>query len=204
MSNTEPLSGIEPRFEFRVWGRSLDAVTARIRALSDPGQVRTSSETYLVAAGVDEVNSKVRDGLLDVKVLVDELRGFEQWVPWVKTGFPLAAAFLIDGLFSRLRLPAPTLARDEYEFEQFLDEVVAPHPDLTAVEVAKRRKSYQVAGCITEIADVVIGRHELQTAGIESVDPDALSEALRLVGLEGRANVSYPRAIKRVLAAAEG
>ncbi len=198
------MNTIEPRFEFRVWGRRLDDVTARIRALSAPGDTRDSTETYIVASGVDDVNPKVRAGLLDIKVLVAQQRGFEQWAPRLKTGFPVDAGALRDEVFPHLRLPVPVLARAAYTLPEFLDEVVALHPGLIAVDVEKSRESHEVAGCMAEIARVVIAGRELQTAAIESPDLEAMSEALRLAGLDGHANVSYPRAIKQTLAGAHG
>jgi hypothetical protein len=87
-------------------------------------------------------------------------------------------------------------------FAQFIDEAVAPHPDLEAVEISKRREIHTVAGCTAELADVVIAGHEVQTAALESVDLDALRELRRRTGLEGHDNVNYPRAIKRTLAGA--
>ncbi len=198
------MNSIEPRFEFRVWGRRLDDVTARIRALSAPGDIRDSTETYIVVSGVDDVNPKVRAGLLDIKVLVAEQRGFEQWAPLFKTEFPVEAGALRDEVFPRLRLAVPALEREAYTLAEILEEVVAPHPDLTAVEVEKSREAHRVAGCMAEIARVVIAGRELQTAAIESADLEAMSEAVRLLGLDGHPNVSYPRAIKQTLAGAPG
>jgi hypothetical protein len=40
---------------------------------------------------------------------------------------------------------------------------------------------------------------QLDTVAVESVDPDALHEACRMLSLCSEENVSYPKAIRRVL-----
>lgn len=193
------MSTIRPRYEFRVWGEKLDDVAIRVRALSDLHQVRDSRETYLIVAGVDDVNPKVRAALLDIKILVGIERGFEQWDPWLKAEFPVAGSLLAGDLFPRLGIAPLDLDRDTYTLAQFMDEVVMPHPDIDAVEVSKHRETYSVSGCLAEVAEVVIGGESVRTVAIESTDLEALSKAIRRAGLGGYDNVSYPRAIKDIL-----
>jgi hypothetical protein len=152
-----------------------------------------------VVDGIDEVNPKVRDGTLDVKVLIGTERGFERWDPWLKEPFPVEAPVLRSKLFPRLRIAAPEMERDAYTAALLLDEVVAAHPLLTAVEVAKRRQMFTTDACTAETADVVIEGRHVQTVAIESVQVDVLSTLRRELGLDADENVSYPRAIKRLL-----
>lgn len=189
----------QPRYEFRVWGDTLDDVATRVRALSDLLQVRDSRETYVIVAGADDVNPKIRAALLDVKILVGRERGFEQWDPWLKTEFPVAGSLLADKLFPRLGVAAPALDRDTYTTAQFLDELVAPQPALEAVVVAKHRESYSVNSCLAEVAEVVVASRAIRTIAIESTDVDALSKARRRTGLDDYENINYPRAIKAML-----
>lgn len=60
---------VQPRFEFRVWGKDLDGPAGRLRRFSGEFQEVTSVETYVIAVERDDVNAKIRGGLLDIKVL---------------------------------------------------------------------------------------------------------------------------------------
>ncbi len=190
--------GGEPRFEFRVWGERLDPVTGRLRSLSECHEVRESAEIYFVSTMADDVNPKARAELLDIKVLVGVRDGFEQWDVHRKAEFPVSAALLRSELFPLLGVAAPLLDRNDYSLTQLID-AVASHPDVTAVEVTKRRQMYTVNECIAEITDATIGGRQRQTVAVESGDLDALTDARRMLGLDGYDNVSYPRAIRGTL-----
>lgn len=190
---------IQPRFEFRTWGDKLEEVQSRIEALSECQQVRESIETYVVATSTSEVNPKVRDGQLDIKVLVAQQDGFERWEPRLKTSFPVPATLLRDQLFPLLDKSAPTFESGIVSLEQFLDDIVVRCDGVEAVEVTKRRRAFTVGGCIAEIADVSISGEMLQTAAVESVDISLLRDACRLVGLDAYDNINYPTAIKAAL-----
>ena len=95
--------------------------------------MQESDELYLLSRdGADTV--KVRDGLMDVKHLerVDD-QGLEQWMPTMKSAFPLGAAD-IRSVWAALGVIAPPLERSAYTLEQFLSELV--HPER---RVARRR-----------------------------------------------------------------
>lgn len=191
-------TGGEARFEFRVWGEQLDAVSDRLRAVSQASDVRESAETYVVSTQVLDANPKARADLLDVKVLVDVRDGFEQWTVHGKAEFPVDAAVLTDDLFPLLGV-APALDRKTYSLSELVDEVVEPHPDLAAVDVTKRRQMYSADACQAEVSEVSIGDRVLQTVAIESTDLDALREVRARLELDTYDNVSYPRAIRDLL-----
>ena len=68
-----------------LWGRG-----GRIRRV-DPRAGPGGDELYLLSAA--ERNVKVRDGLLDIKLLREvDADGLERWEPVMKRGFPLSAA----------------------------------------------------------------------------------------------------------------
>ncbi len=55
---------------------------------------QASDEIYLLSS-ISDATVKVRDGLMEVKKLIDtDARGFEQWRPVMKAAFPLAAAIM--------------------------------------------------------------------------------------------------------------
>ncbi len=190
---------IQSRFEFRTWGDKLEEVQSRMEALSECQQVRESIETYVVSTSTTDTNPKVRDGQLDIKVLVAQQDGFEQWEPRLKANFPVPATLLRDQLFPLLGKPAPVIELGSVSLEQFLDDIVGRYDGVEAVEVTKRRRAFTVGGCIAEVADVSIGGKMLQTAAVESVDIALLRDACRLVGLDAHENINYPAAIKTAL-----
>ena len=84
------MTEIVPRWEWRWFGRRLGPAESRLAALTPIG-VQQSDETYLLSGDGDNV--KVRDALMDIKVLREvNADGLEQWTPVMKASFPLPAA----------------------------------------------------------------------------------------------------------------
>ena len=193
------MSEIKPRFEFRTWAKNFGMVEEKMRRLSACEGIRESTETYIVSAGNDENNTKIRDGLMDIKVFVTEREGLEQWNPRMKGKFPMSAAELESDVFPAFGVEMPALARESYSLEQYLDEVILPHAQLSAVRVFKRRFAFTINGCIAEHAEIEINGAGLQTTSVESVDVPAILEARKMLGLDEYENVNYLRAIKRVI-----
>lgn len=193
------MADIKPRFEFRTWARNFGLIETRMRALSPCEQIRESTETYVVSAANDHNNTKIRDRLMDIKVFVQEKEGLEQWNPRMKGEFPIAAGVLKDEVFPAFGVAVPKLARDTYTLDQFIGEIIRPHPDLVPVRVFKRRFAFTVNGCITEMAEIEINGAGLQTVAVESVDVPAILKAKEMLGLEAYENINYLRAIKRVI-----
>ncbi len=193
------MNEIEPRFEFRTWARNFGMVETRMRRLSPCQGIRESDEVYIVSAGNDENNTKIRDAKMDIKVRVGERDGLEQWRPRMKGAFPMAAEALVAEVFPAFGVAMPDLDRDEYTLDQYLDGIIRPHRDLVAVAVFKRRFAFTVNDCITEHAEVWINGAGLQTVAVESTDVPAILEAKRMLGLDDYENVNYLRAIKRVI-----
>ena len=86
--NVSPSAGF--RWEWRSFGQHFGAAEERIAkyAPSDPHE---SDEIYFLTGGGDNV--KVRDDLMDVKVLREvSADGLEQWAPVMKAPFPMPGA----------------------------------------------------------------------------------------------------------------
>ncbi len=190
---------IKPRFEFRAFAQNFGIVEEKMRQLSAVEQIRESLEIYIISAGNNENNTKIRDNLMDIKVFVQEQKGLEQWNPRMKGQFPMTAATIRDEVFPAFGVAVPAFKREVYTLEQYINEIIKPHPDLAAVHIFKRRMGFTINGCIAELADVYVNGAKTMTANLESVDVDAILAAKKRVGLDGYENVNYLLAIKRVL-----
>ena len=99
------MAEIIPRWEWRSFGRRFGEAETRLAALT-PGGVQESDEIYLLSGAGGNV--KVRDALMDIKVLRQvNADGLEQWTPVMKAGFPLPAseaAKVFEALRLQLRL----------------------------------------------------------------------------------------------------
>ncbi len=186
------MADIKPRWEWRSFGLRFGMAEARLAKLAPLG-VQESDELYLLAAAGDNV--KVRDALMDIKVLraVNE-DGLEQWTPVMKAGFPLPAAEAAKVLES-LHLPAPPASRASFALDEFLDQFAAPGGAIRAVKVHKRRTRYSVGGCMAELSEVVADGKPTRTIAVESEDAVAVIQAVRDLGLGDYANTSYPRGL---------
>jgi hypothetical protein len=193
------MTEIKPRFEFRSFAQNFGAVVTRMRRLSRLEQIRESSEIYIMSAGNNENNTKIRDGKMDIKVFVTSRDGLEQWNPRMKGEFPLAAKILREEVFPAFGVEPPAFERNEYTLEQYLEEIIKPHPGLQAVQVFKRRFAFTVNGCITESAQLLINGAAVESVAVESVDTEAILEAKKMLGLEVYENVNYLMAIKRII-----
>ena len=142
---------------------------------------------------------KVRDGLMDVKLLeaVDG-DGLEQWRPALKAEFPLAAAG-VRGVFDALGIPAPVLAREAYAADQLVGELIDPDPRVRAVEVHKHRERFTVGGAMAELSEVRVAEGARRTIAIESEDASLVVAAVRELGLPLRPNVCLARGLKALV-----
>jgi len=187
---------IVPRWEWRWFGHRFGPAESRLAAMT-PGAVQESSETYLLSGTGDNV--KVRDALMDIKVLREvDPQGLEQWTPVMKAGFPLPAAE-VTRVFQALRLDPPPLHRASYTLEQFIDELAVPSGRIRAVSVQKRRTRYKVNGCMAELSEVVADGKRTRTIAVESENAAAVMAAVRGLGLSGYVNTSYPRGLAALL-----
>ena len=190
---------IQARYEFRAFAQNFGLVEEKMRRLSEFEKFRESSEIYILSAANNDHNIKIRYGMLDIKVFVKEQSGLQQWQPHMKAEFPLRAEEIRDAVFPALNVAIPQFKRSEYSFEQYLEEIIQPHPALFVARVFKRRFGYTINGCISEIAELLINGAAIKTIAIESLDVGAVLQAKETLGLHEYENVSYLLAIKRIL-----
>ena len=190
---------IIPRYEFRAFAQNFGMVETQMRALSKCEMIRESSEIYIVSATNNENNTKIRDRKMDIKEFVETKEGLERWNPRMKGEFPMKTQVIKDEVFPAFDVDEPEFTRDEYTLQQYLDEIIVPHPKLSAVHVFKRRFAFTVNGCITEFAQLLVNGAAIQTVAVELEDVDAILKAKEMLGLSGYENVNYLLAIKRVI-----
>ncbi len=190
------MAEITPRWEWRSFGRRFGEAEARLAKL-EPGSVQESDEIYLLSGAGDNV--KIRDSLMDVKVLQESNGdGLERWTPVMKAGFPLPATEASKVLAS-LHLPLPPLSGASFTLDEFLDRFAAPGGPIRAVKVHKRRTRYTVGGCMAELSDVVADGKPTRTIAVESPDAAGVIRTVRELGLGGFSNTSYPRGLAALI-----
>ena len=193
------MNTIIPRYEFRAFAQDFGLVEDKIRSFSACGKYRESREVYILSADNSQNNTKIRDDRMDIKVLEKKEQGLEQWSPRMKGGFPMAVDMIRDEVFPAFGVSVPQFSRTRYTLDQFLNEVVKPHRDLSAAQVYKRRFGFTVNGCITEIADLRVNGAAIKTLAVESEDLEMVLQTQDMLGLREYENVNYLLAIKRII-----
>jgi exopolyphosphatase/guanosine-5'-triphosphate,3'-diphosphate pyrophosphatase len=187
---------VQPRWEWRSFGRRFGQAESRLAALT-PLATQESDEIYLLSSAGDNV--KVRDALMDIKVLREVNRdGLELWTPVLKAGFPLPADEAA-GVLESLHLDARPAARTSYTLDAFLEQFAPPGGPIRAVKVHKRRTRYKVDGCMAELTDVDVNGKPTRTIAVESEDAAGVVRAVSGLGLGGYTNTSYPRGLAAAL-----
>ena len=184
---------IVPRWEWRAFGERVGVAAGRLAEL--PERVEESDELYLLSRRSD-ASVKVRDALMDVKELRQvDADGLEQWLPVMKSGFPLVASD-VAAVLAALGVRVPPLARDAYTLDELVGELVGPNPDLQAIEVHKRREHQTLGGCMTELTEIGAAAGTTRTIAVESEDAASVLATVRGLGFESRPNVSVARGLK--------
>jgi len=188
-----------PRYEFRVWANSLEQLKTKLDHLATPGQPVTSDELYLISRASDRCSAKIRSGLMNIKILVKEDRGLEQWEPVLKASFPLDQAVVNAQIFPYLALERPRLFRASYQMDQFLDEVIGVDRRIALVKISKERCRFAIDACQAEFAAVTISKTSRHTVAVESTEPEAALRLIGQMGIQDLVNTSYVREIKRIV-----
>ena len=187
---------IVARWEWRVFGKgNFGDAEKMIRDLPMDSNKKTDEE-YILSRKSDE-NVKIRFDLIDVKSLqnVNE-DNLEQWLPVLKTGFPIAADKLAE-LFKILKVDLPKLERAEYTHDQFIDELVKTNPDLELVKVKKNRDIYKIDGTTAEVAETEFNGVPWRTVCVEHEDPALIMKVVGKLGMTGEPNMNYIHAMKK-------
>jgi len=193
------MATIIPRWEWRTFGKDFGESEAKIKS-HELGNFKKSSEKYILTAKTSEQNCKIRDDLMDIKSLQaindDKL---EQWYPTLKETFPMKKE-TIEKLFREFFLvEVPKFERDEYTYDQYLEEVVKPTEGLEIVDVYKERSIYVINEAIVEVAETKFNGVPNRTICVEHIDPELVMKTVRELGLEEMPNINYIHAMKQAV-----
>ena len=185
------------RFEFRIWGNHLSPFRDRLAAIAASSEPRESAETYILSRATDAANVKIRDELLDIKLMSEQVGRLERWRPLLKSGFPLDSRTIVEQVFPNLGVAVPQIAQPSYTQGEFIRDLIRPNRDLAIVEVVKLRSRYTSDKFTAEFAEVrIAGGATSETVEIESEDPAAVLRAIAKLGLNSHANINYVRHLK--------
>ena len=191
------MSSPPARFEFRVWGNRLSANYDRLATMGPPSAPRESAETYILSRATDAANVKIRDSLLDIKLMVEQVGRLERWRPLLKAEFPLDSRAIVEQVFPSLAVATPHIAQPSYTRDEFVRELVRPHRELELANVVKTRQQFDFENYSAEFAKVeVAGASKAETVEVESEDPATVLRAIAKLGLNSQANISYVRHLK--------
>lgn len=190
------MAEIIPRWEWRTFGKEFGGGEEKIKELGTDNFVKKSSEKYILSRNSNE-NCKIRDDLMDIKSLrqvnADKL---EQWYPTMKLTFPLSKASIEDLFKNYFKVAVPEFKREEYTYEQYLDELVSKCPDLEIVNVEKVRHICKIEDTTVEIAETQFNGVPNRTICVEHIDPELVMKVVRELGVEALPNINYLKAMK--------
>jgi hypothetical protein len=188
----------QPRYEYRVWAETLEAVRSELQRLAVTLGTEPSEETYLLSAATDNCNTKIRRGLMDIKVLLATEQGLELWKPVLQAEFPLDRSLISGQIFHYLELPLPYLEWPKYSLGEFLAEVIQAHPQIRVATILKNRTRFQLHECLAEFTSVTLGQVTCQTVAVESTNPALALRFIRHLKIADMPNTSYVRQLKRI------
>ena len=191
---------ITPRAEFRVFGQGIiDTVKQKMwdaKAVLEMAR-KMPPETYFLSAHTNDVNVKVRNGLLDIKTKVGETEeGYEIFQPRGKFQFPVEREELAM-ILMHLRVEM-ALDKASYTLDEFV-AMARKHPDIVPVSVEKVRYGFTVGGIICEYAQVWFNGALVESACCEGTDHAGMRKAIEILGIAAMPNTNYIRAAKRVV-----
>jgi exopolyphosphatase/guanosine-5'-triphosphate,3'-diphosphate pyrophosphatase len=185
------------RWEWRVFGSRLGPADQVLSAMTPLGEPQESDEIYIL--GDQSANLKIRFDLLDIKKLIEvDDAGLQLWAPVSKAEFPVTTDHA-RSIFAAMGASPPETSRDTHTLQEFLEDLVAPHPDLEIVNVHKRRVRYAFDGCMAELTSMSANGQATETIAAESEDPAAVAGAIETLGMGNHVNTSYSRALRCLL-----
>jgi hypothetical protein len=187
---------IIPRWEWRTFGEDLTKGEKNIKTYGN-ARHRESKEIYILSKNSND-NTKIRDELMDIKspIRISEETGLEQWTVLAKSAFPIHINDLAL-VYKAFGLQMPYLEKDEYSYEEYIEDLIGKHPDLKMITVEKNRHGYLIDDAIVEIAEVKFNEFKTKTIAVEHADMEVVLKTVEKLGLTEYENVNYIKAMKR-------
>ena len=187
---------IIPRWEWRTFGADLSKGEENIKLFGN-ARDRKSNEIYILSKRSND-NTKIRDELMDIKspIRINNETGLEQWTVLAKSSFPIHINDLVL-IYKAFGIKMPYLAKDEYAYKEYIEELIIKNPDLKVINVEKNRHGYLIDGAIVEIAEVKFNGIETKTIAVEHADQELVLQTVKKLNLSGYENVNYIKAMKR-------
>jgi hypothetical protein len=181
------------RWEWRTFAGAFDELTPLM-----PAAYEIAHETYVLGAAA-HANVKIRGNAVDVKTLLDTRHGLELWQQSLQCAFPLCHRAVRE-IYAALEVhPPESLFLPEYNQCDFLTDLVCCTDGVRIVGMNKVRRHAIVEGCIVERSAACVAGQTIQSAAVESADPDGLRRLLTELHLDRFENVNYPEFLKRQL-----
>lgn len=184
----------QPRWEWRSFApefRQLDGLV--------PAEITTARDVYLLCAG-STAAVKIRDGVITVKLRERVHQGLELWRPTLAATFPLCQREIRDVLRCFPAALPRTLVHPEYDALGFVADVAACTPGVRVIGVYKTLHKGQIDQCLVERGCLSAAGSVVQTAAVESTDPEAVLRTVHELRLDRFENVSYVTFLTRMLA----
>ena len=187
---------IIPRWEFRSFQTDFGKAEELIQQ-HEATRIRESSEVYILSQKSND-NTKVRDELMDIKtpLRISAQTKLEQWTVLMKAGFPIHINELAL-VYKAFGFQMPYCERDEYTYQQYIERLIKPNPDLRMVNVYKKRDGYLIDECIVEIAEVKFDEIQKKTIAVEHMDPELVQKTVMKLELSQFENINYIKEMKR-------
>ena len=187
---------IIPRWEFRSFQTDFGKAEELIQQ-HEVTRIRESFEVYILSQKSND-NTKVRDELMDIKtpLRISAQTKLEQWTVLMKAGFPIHINELAL-VYKAFGFQMPYCERDEYTYQQYIERLIKPNPDLRMVNVYKKRDGYLIDECIVEIAEVKFDEIQKKTIAVEHMDPELVQKTVMKLELSQFENINYIKEMKR-------
>ena len=189
-----------PKYEFRIFGQSFGSLETLIQENAEYKSEQYNEEIYLLTAADNENNVKIRNGKMDMKILEENMVGLEFWTQYMIGDFPMDKEIIANTVFPALGVPSPTFDRNDYSLNQFLNELVYFDPDVIVAYTFKHHKNYVFNNCELEITEVLVNNSFIKTICVESQNYEDVLKVKTLLKIDDKTdNVSYPKALKRIM-----
>jgi hypothetical protein len=185
----------DARWELRVWDVD-DTIHNRLHALSPDPDITAQVDCYLIGPRY-EFNAKIREDVLEVEQLLERRAGFQRWAPDWSSEPPHEPKEL-----SRLLVELGADRNEDLDplSNSRLIDLVNSTLGLRAVDVTKKRRSFDLGDALAEISEVEIDRAEPRSCVVvECSNIDRMKEIRDHLGLNGVPNVALHNAIKHML-----